>query len=63
MTDHLISADELRQIADPAYDYVADADGYVRVPRRVWEQLRCDALAAADQLDLYALESARRAAA
>lgn len=61
MTDILITADELRQWAEPIYDYPRDADGNVKMPGRVWDQARCDLATAGDQLDLNDLEKLRAA--
>lgn len=61
MTDILITADDLRSWADPAYDYPRDQDGYVKVPAKYWEQIRVDAATAGDQLDLYELDAKRAA--
>lgn len=43
--------DALLAWSDPAYDYITQ-DGYVRVPKAVWAQLRADAVAAAEHIEL-----------
>ena len=61
MTDILITSDELRQWAEPVYDYVRDADGNVTLPGRIWDQARVDLATAGDQLDLNKLAERRAA--
>lgn len=53
----------LTQWSDPCYDVVRDPDGYVRLHGSRYDQLRADAVAAAEHIEMLEFALKQRAAA